>query len=61
MTDIVSTPWYKSRTIWVNIGLILAAGVTAFVQGYDWRQSVLAAIGVLGIALRSVTDTALTK
>lgn len=51
--------WFQSKTIWVNVGLVLASVVTALVQGADWRHAVLAGIGVVGIILRGLTSTSL--
>jgi len=48
--------WYKSRTIWLGVGTIITAVVTACLQGAGWEEGVLAAVGALSILLRAQTN-----
>lgn len=48
--------WYKSKTIWLGLGTIATAVVTALLQGAGWEEGVMAAVGALGIILRAKTN-----
>lgn len=53
-------PWYKSKTIWVNV-IICVAGVFEALQGSLTGGGTLTIIGVANIVLRIVTNSALVK
>lgn len=47
--------WYESKTIWLGIGTIATAIVSALLGGADWPEAVLAGVGATNIVLRSRT------
>lgn len=49
-----SIPWYKSRTMWVNI-LVAVGGIITAIAGELEAGATLSALGVLNIVLRYVT------
>ncbi len=56
--------WKKlltSRTVWLGLLTIAAAGADALASGAGWRQIVVAIIGTAIIILRTKTTEAITK
>lgn len=59
--------WEASKTIWVNVVVVLIAGLTAVagtevVQSYPQIASgILAFVGMLNIALRFITKQPITR
>ena len=51
----------KSRTFWLGVLTIAAAGADMLASGAGWRQIVVALIGAAIIILRTKTTEALTK
>lgn len=51
----------KSRTFWLGVLTIAAAGADALASGAGWRQIVVAVIGAAIIILRTKTTEAVTK
>ncbi len=43
--------WYESKTIWLGLGTIATAVISA-VAGGGWQEAVLAAIGAANIFIR---------
>ena len=38
-------PWYRSKHYQIGLATMILAGLTAYVQGGNWREGVIAAIG----------------
>ena len=57
--------WWKSRTIWVNIGAIVTIIAAKYGLNVEFSEDVLAAIpvllGILNLVLRSITTKPLSK
>jgi CheY-specific phosphatase CheX len=53
-------PWYKSKTIWVNV-LAIVAGLAAWAQGEIATGATLTVGGAINAVLRIVTKEQLVK
>jgi hypothetical protein len=53
--------WYESKTIWLGLGTIATAVISAVAGGGGWQEAVLAAIGAANIFIRTQTDKPITK
>lgn len=53
--------WYESKTIWLGLGTIATAVISAVAGGGGWQEAVLAAIGAANIFIRTQTDKPIAK
>jgi hypothetical protein len=53
--------WYESRLIWLGVGTVIMAGLSAADQGANLTQIGMAVIGAAMIVLRTVTDKGIGK
>jgi len=66
-TEVNTTPWWKSKTIRVNLPATVVA-LLALLVGEEWIQaypqvtaSLMFAIGLINLFLRTITNTALGR
>lgn len=53
--------WYKSKTIWLGVAAVLASVCGTVASGADWRTVALAAVGAIGVWLRTQTGEPVGK
>lgn len=64
-------PWYESRTIWANVGMLALAlatflldqqraGVLPFVVDENWLMFFISFYGVVNVWLRTITEAPVT-
>jgi hypothetical protein len=53
--------WYESRLIWLGVGTVVMAGLSAADQGANLTQIGMAIIGAAMIVLRAMTDKGIGK
>lgn len=63
-------PWYKSKTVWANLIVIVTAFLTGVQQFFPELQAHLSAetyskilftVGAVNLGLRTITDSGITK
>lgn len=57
-------PWYKSKTIWVNVLTILAVLITSVTSWPDMQQygaQLATALAVVNVMLRLITSEGITN
>ncbi len=58
-----TTPWYKSRTVWVSLATMLIGALAIpevrQIIPPSWAPYLLALSGVVGLGLRLMTNTAI--
>ncbi len=53
--------WYESKTIWLGLGSIATAVISAVASGAGWQEAAIAAIGAANIFIRTQTDKPIAK
>jgi len=54
-------PWYTSKILWTGAAMIGSAIAQSFIDGLNWKASLLAGFGALVVFLRTITTKELTK
>jgi hypothetical protein len=60
MEDHEMKPWFKSKTIWANVGIFFGSVAGYLGQGISLETAILLGLAsALGIGLRTITDAPL--
>lgn len=53
--------WYQSKTIRLGIAAVVIAVATSLADEFDYKSAIIAALGAIGVYLRSITTKGVSK
>lgn len=59
--ELKTKKWYQSKTIILGISVILGSIAISLADNFDYKTATIAAIGAIGVYIRTLTNKGVTK